>query len=209
MQIQLALDFGSLNENIEIAREVKSQIDIIEIGTPLIYRYGVGAVTAMRQHFPDHIILFDGKIVDAGGEEAEIAFEAGADIVTVLATADDQTILGAVREAKKYNKKVYVDLIGEKNIAARAKEVMQLGIQYIGIHTAHDTQNGNYSFDSEFKALEGIVPSEMLAVAGGINPELASKIAKYRPGVVIVGTAVAKAKDRIGMLQAVRQNLEG
>jgi len=35
--------------------------------------------------------------MDAGEGEARLAFEAGADVVTVMAVAHDETILGAVR----------------------------------------------------------------------------------------------------------------
>jgi 3-hexulose-6-phosphate synthase len=60
------------------------------------------------------------KIADTGSLEAEIAFKAGADLVTVMGAVDDETIKGA-EAAKKYGRKVVVDLLELKT--ERAKEV--------------------------------------------------------------------------------------
>ena len=59
-------------------------VDIVEIGTPLLIAEGLGAVRAVCSAHPGMIVLADTKIMDAGGYEARLAFEAGADIVTVL-----------------------------------------------------------------------------------------------------------------------------
>lgn len=208
MKIQVALDTVSLGEGIKIVSEVEGHIDFIEIGTPMIFRYGLQAVTEMKRAYPHHKIVFDGKIADAGYYEAMMAFEAGADIVTVLAVSDDATILSAVRAAKECDKKVLADLIHVPNIGQRAKELIELEVDYIGIHIGVDTQKENREFDSEFTALEGIVSSEKIAVAGGINPDLALKIKKYNPGVVIVGGFLAKAKNKEQAVLNLKKNLK-
>lgn len=208
MLIQLALDMVPLGEGIQIAAAVADRIDIIEVGTPMIYRYGLLAVTEMKRAFPGHKILFDGKIADAGAEESKMAFDAGADIVTVLATANDATIQAAVGEAQKCGKQVLADLLGTQDIAGRSGELLAMGVDYIGIHIAVDIQSIGQSFDREFIALQGVVPVYKIAVAGGINPDTALKIAKYTPGIVIVGGAVTKAENRLEIVDGIRTNLE-
>lgn len=208
MKIQVALDFVTIEEGIEIIREIEREIDIVEIGTPMIYRYGVIAVSKIKQSFPSLEVLFDGKIVDAGAEEAGMAFETGADYVTVLATSHDATIAGVVEKAGKFGKKVVIDLIGCDDIAERSKKLMELGVDYIAIHIGVDIQNEDRSFDHEFKILEPVVDSKKLAVAGGINPEIAKSIAKYKPGIVIVGNAVNKAKDKKQLILDIRESLK-
>ena len=71
--------------------------------------------------------------MDAGEHEANLAFEAGADIVTVLGVAHDETIHGVVRAARRAGgtKEVMVDLINTPNPAARAKEVAELGVDIV------------------------------------------------------------------------------
>jgi len=95
--LQLALDFVELEEALGLLEKVHSFVDIVEIGTPTIIRYGVEAVRRVKQSFPQKLVLADLKIMDAGEGEARLAFEAGADVVTVMAVAHDETILGAVR----------------------------------------------------------------------------------------------------------------
>lgn len=207
MKIQVALDFVTIEEGINIIKEIENEIDIVEIGTPMIYRYGIKAVLEIKQEFPKLEVLFDGKIVDAGVEESEMAFKAGADYVTVLATSHDATITGVVKKAGELGKKVVIDLIGCEDIAERSKKLIELGVDYIAIHIGVDVQNENRSFDHEFKILTPVVENEKLAVAGGINPEIAGSIAKYKPGIVIVGSAVNKAKDKKQLILDIRESL--
>lgn len=78
-------------------------------------------------------VLADLKIMDAGEHEANLAFAAGADIVTVLGVAHDETIQGVVQAARRFGggKEVMVDLINTNNPAARAKEVAKLGVDIV------------------------------------------------------------------------------
>ncbi len=45
---------------------------------------GIAAVTAIKAAHPDKLVFADLKTADAGELEAELAFEAGADLVTVM-----------------------------------------------------------------------------------------------------------------------------
>jgi 3-hexulose-6-phosphate synthase len=79
-------------------------------------------------------VLADLKIMDAGEHEAELAFSAGADIVTVLGVAHDETIQGVVRAARRAGggtKEVMVDLINTVDPAARAAQVAELGVDIV------------------------------------------------------------------------------
>jgi 3-hexulose-6-phosphate synthase len=82
-QLQLALD-GDLASSLAILAQVHPYVDIVEVGTPLIYREGVHALRHIRAHAPAAMLLADLKIMDAGDEEAGIGFVAGAQIVTVM-----------------------------------------------------------------------------------------------------------------------------
>ncbi|MFX0112903.1 orotidine 5'-phosphate decarboxylase / HUMPS family protein, partial [Bacillus pumilus] len=73
-----------------------------------------------QQAFPNLRVLAGLKIMDGAGYEVQQAYNAGADIVTLLAAAEDMSIQGAVQEAKVRGKKVLVDMIGIQDIAGRA-----------------------------------------------------------------------------------------
>ena len=102
MKLQIALDDVTLEGALELVKKVRDYIDIIEIGTPFVYEYGMQAVRTMKEHFPDKEILADMKIMDAGYYEAEEALKAGADYVTVLGVTDNLTIQGCKEAAEKY-----------------------------------------------------------------------------------------------------------
>ena len=131
MKLQVAMDLLTVEDALELAGKVAEYVDIIELGTPLIKAAGLSAVTAVKAAHPDKIVFADMKTMDAGELEADIAFKAGADLVTVLGAADDSTIAGAVKAAKAHNKGIVVDLIGVADKVTRAKEVRALGAKFV------------------------------------------------------------------------------
>ena len=116
MKLQLALDLVDIPQAIELVKEVEAFIDIVEIGTPVINKEGLKAVSEIKAAFPNLEVLADVKIMDAAAYEVSNAIAAGADIVTILGQAEDSSIKGAVEEAIKQGKKILVDLIAVKDI---------------------------------------------------------------------------------------------
>ena len=95
MKLQVAMDVLTTKDALELAGKAAPHVDIIELGTPLIKAEGLSAITAIKEAHPDKIVFADLKTMDAGELEADIAFSAGADLVTVLGVAGDSTIAGA------------------------------------------------------------------------------------------------------------------
>ena len=106
--------------------------------------------------------------MDAGELEADIAFKAGADLVSVLGSADDSTIAGAVKAAKAHNKGIVVDLIGVADKVTRAKEVRALGAKFVEIHAGLDEQ-AKPGFDLNGLLRAGEEARVPFSVAGGVN----------------------------------------
>lgn len=50
--IQIALDQTNLNAAIEVANNVESYVDVIEVGTILAFAEGMRAVSTLRQNHP-------------------------------------------------------------------------------------------------------------------------------------------------------------
>lgn len=197
MKLQLALDLVSIPEGIALVREVQEYIDIVEIGTPVIIDEGLHAVRAMKAAFPSLKVLADLKVMDAGGYEVMRAAEAGADVVTVLGVAEDATIRGAVREAHDRGREILVDMIGVKDLATRAQQVDDMGVDYICVHTGYDLQaEGRRPFD-DLRTLKQVVRKAKIAVAGGIKLENMTEILAVRPDVVIVGGGITNAENKL------------
>mgnify|MGYP001770224756 FL=1 len=208
MELQLALDLVDIPEAIEIVKEVEEYIDIVEIGTPVVKIWGFEAVKQMKEAFPNLRVLADLKTMDAAAYEVMKASEAGADIVTVLAAAEDLTIKGAVEEAKKQGKQVLVDMIAVKNLEERAKEIDAMGVDYICVHTGYDLQAvGKNSFE-DLKKIKAVVKNAKTAIAGGIKLETLPEAIKAQPDLVIVGGGIAGQKDKKAVAAKMKEMLQ-
>jgi 3-hexulose-6-phosphate synthase/6-phospho-3-hexuloisomerase len=196
--LQIALDEVNLDRALGYAREaVAGGADWVEAGTPLIKACGLDAVRALKKAFPTKIIVADMKTMDTGAFETEIAIKAGADVVGILGAASDGTFREAVKAARKYGAKVYMDLISVKDKVARAKQAETLGVDYVCLHMGVDEQmEGAKPLDVLRKVAAAVnIP---VMVAGGLNTETVGECIKAGASVVIVGGALTKAQDIAG-----------
>ncbi|MGM0884714.1 MAG: 3-hexulose-6-phosphate synthase [Bacillota bacterium] len=195
MKLQLALDLVDIAGAKQVVQEVESFIDIVEIGTPVVINEGLRAVKEIKEAFPNLTVLADLKVMDAAGYEVMKASEAGADIVTILGVAEDESIKGAVAEAKKQGKQILVDMIAVKNLAQRAAELDSFGVDYICVHTGYDLQAvGQNSFE-DLRTIKGVVKNAKTAVAGGIKLSTLPEVVAAKPDLVIVGGGITLQAD--------------
>jgi 3-hexulose-6-phosphate synthase len=194
MKLQVAMDVLTVEAALDLAGKVAEYVDIIELGTPLVKNAGLSAVTAVKTAHPDKTVFADMKTMDAGELEAEIAFAAGADLVSVLGSADDSTIAGAVKAAKAHNKGIVVDLIGVADKVARAQEARALGAKFIEFHAGLDEQaKPGYNLDVLLTAgEEARVP---FSVAGGVNLSTIEAVQRAGAEVAVVGGSIYSADD--------------
>ncbi|MEJ7523214.1 orotidine 5'-phosphate decarboxylase / HUMPS family protein, partial [Staphylococcus saprophyticus] len=61
-------------------------------------------------------------------------------VVTILGVAEDASIKAAVEEAHKNDKQLLVDMIAVQDIKQRAKELDEMGADYIAVHIGYDLQ---------------------------------------------------------------------
>ncbi|MET3656606.1 3-hexulose-6-phosphate synthase [Sporosarcina psychrophila] len=196
MKLQLALDLVNIPEAIELIKEVEEYIDIVEIGTPVINKEGLKAVAEVKAAYPNLEVLADLKIMDAAGYEVGNASAAGADIITILAQAENSSIKGAVEAAKKLGKKILVDMIAVKDIKTRAAELDLMGVDYICVHTGYDLQaEGKDSF-ADLRTIKSIVKNAKTAIAGGIKLETLPEVIKAQPDLIIVGGGITSKDDK-------------
>ncbi len=208
VRLQLALD-GHLDESLAILRAVQAYVDIIEVGTPLIYREGMAAVRQIRRAYPDITLTADCKIMDAGREEALIAFEAGSDVVTVLGVAPDPTIQQAVAAANQLGKQIMVDMMQVADIGQRGQALLQMGCHYLCLHTAHDLQRTKSISSSFGGAVRPEWGSAPLALAGGINLQNVGLVLALEPEIIIVGSAITGAADPAETARALHERIHG
>jgi 3-hexulose-6-phosphate synthase len=203
MQLQFAMDTLTTEAALALAAAAAPYVDILELGTPLIKSEGLSVIAAVKAAHPDKVVFADLKTMDAGELEADIAFGAGADLVTVLGTAGDSTIAGAVKAAQKHGKGVVVDLIGVADKPRRAREVVALGAEFVEMHAGLDEQaEEGFSLDTLLR--DGEAAGVPFSVAGGVNASSVAAVQAAGARTAVAGSAIYSADDVAAAAAAIR-----
>lgn len=207
MKLQLAIDELTLTEALEVLKDIHPYIDIVEVGTPFLIDAGREAVRQIKETYPQLEVLCDAKIMDAGAYEAQLAYDAGADYVTVLGITDDLTIKGCVEQAQKQERQVMVDLICVENFAKRVPIIEAFGVDIIAVHTGADQQQVGRTPLEDLKELKQYAKAVQVAVAGGINAETIGDYVALDPDIVIAGSGILKADDPVAAAKEMKAAL--
>ncbi|MCD8785582.1 3-hexulose-6-phosphate synthase [Staphylococcus gallinarum] len=197
MELQLAIDLLNKEEATKLANKVKDYVDIVEIGTPIVINEGLPAVQHLNDNIEGVKVLADLKIMDAADYEVSQAVKFGADVVTILGVAEDASIKAAVDEAHKHDKQLLVDMIAVQDLEKRAKELDDLGADYIAVHTGYDLQAEGKSPLESLRKVKSVISNSKVAVAGGIKPDTIKDIVSENPDLIIVGGGIANADDPV------------
>jgi 3-hexulose-6-phosphate synthase / 6-phospho-3-hexuloisomerase len=206
--LQVALDFENLSRALGAAKEaVEGGADWIEAGTPLIKSEGLDSVRELKKAFPSHRIVADMKIMDTGAFEVEIAAKSGADVVTILGAADDDTIADGVRGGELYGAEVMVDLLGVPDPVARARRAVELGAGAVCWHVGIDMQMQGRTPFAELAELAktSTIP---IAVAGGLNSESVAEAVRAGAQILIVGGAITKSANMVDATRSIRRAID-
>lgn len=204
----MALDLLELDRSVQIAKEaVAGGADWIEAGTPLIKSEGMDAVRELKRALPKTTIVADMKTVDTGSMEVEMAAKAGADIVAMLATSDNSTVLDALRAARQYGVKIMLDLLTVPDPVTRASELEGLGVDYICVHVGIDQQMTGLNIIDFLKQITNKV-SIPVAAAGGIDAQSGSEAVASGAAIVIVGGSVVRSADVAGSTRMIREAID-
>jgi 3-dehydro-L-gulonate-6-phosphate decarboxylase len=195
--LQCAMDYISIAPAMAMALRVAPEVDIIEIGTPLCKAEGLLAIRAMRALVPDKLILADFKTPDVGGLEAKMAFDAGADMMTVIGGAPLATVQQALDMARKMGKEMLMELTGVRDILARAREWRQMGVERMVYHRGWDEQahNRQWSEDDKVVIRQLIDMGFKVTVTGGITNQSLPFFADLAVAVVISGRGIREVAD--------------
>ncbi len=191
VKLQLAMDTLDGDEALGLAASIAPYADIIEAGTPLIKSVGINIVKKLKSIHPEKIILADLKSSDVGAYEANMAFTAGADIVTTQGITTLATIREVQGEANKWKRRAEVDMTGVKDPVARAKEVKESGISLVLYHRSIDeelTQGALWDERAVNTVREMCNLGLDVAIAGGIHYDILPLLS----GVPLYGIVIGR-----------------
>jgi 3-hexulose-6-phosphate synthase len=192
--VQISLDFTSIAKALDTARlAVRSGVDWLEAGTPLIISEGMNSIRALRAEFPDIPIVADLKAMDGGRIEAQQAATAGATHVVVMERAHTDTIKAMVQAAKVFGIKVMGDNLAAEDRVAAAKRLEDLGCDFVIHHIGHDERRGSGAmgkpYPSPLDQLREVVAAVQVPVqaVGGLSMEEAIRAPDYGARLVVLG----------------------
>ena len=140
--LQIALDAPSL----EGAKKVIEQLPgsdriIIEVGTPLIKRYGTRVINELRQIAKDKFMIADLKTLDVGKVEVDIAYEDTADAVVAAGLAPPETLDATVHEAKRLGIYAVIDMLNVEDVLGKLKSLKDFP-DIVILHRGIDQESG-------------------------------------------------------------------
>ncbi len=191
--LQIALDCIDPDEAVRLAEQVHEYTDILEIGTLLLKKEGIRIVRQIKRRFPEKVLFVDTKTVDIGKCEAQVMFDAGADIISVCGAAPDNTITLVIQESRNQGKQVMLDLLGTADSYRQIKRLTMLKPDYLTVHSGIDERSSENRLFDKVEIISQISPLP-LAIAGGIRLEDIPYLLVFQPAIIIVGAAITTAE---------------
>ncbi|MGR6981555.1 3-keto-L-gulonate-6-phosphate decarboxylase UlaD [Testudinibacter sp. P27/CKL/0425] len=207
--LQIALDSLNLETALTTAENVAGYVDIIEVGTILAFAEGMSAVSALRKAHPKHILVCDMKTTDGGAILAKMAFEAGADWITVSAAAHIATIGACKKVADEFGREIQIELYGNWTLDD-AKKWVDLGITQAIYHRSRDAELAGVGWteDDLVKMQQLSNLGLQLSITGGIVPEDMHLFAPIKNAkAFIAGRALVGEKGK-ATAEAIRAEIE-
>lgn len=214
--VQISLDLTDVPEALDTAEmALRAGVDWLEVGTPLILAEGMEGVRRLRERHPDTPIVADLKTMDGGWLEAEIMAKAGATHVVVMGRAHRETIEQVVQAGEDFGVEVMGDNLAMPDPVEGAKELADLGCDYVIHHIGYDYRNVRAErgepVPSPLDQLGEIVDAVDVPVqaVGGLSIEQAIQTPEYGAPLVVIGAPLAIKEDRFetasGMEDVLRQ----
>jgi len=200
--VQISLDFLSIDEAISNGEmAIRAGVDWLEAGTPLIIAEGMHGVRTLRKRFPDVPIVADLKCMDGGYIETELVAKAGATHVVVMARAHPETLRCAVKAGRNCNVKVMGDTLGCPDMIQAARQMQDLGCDYVIHHIGYDERRGiaarGERMPSPLDQLREVVAAVSVPVqaVGGLSVEQAISAPEYGAPLVVLGAPLINHPD--------------
>ncbi len=220
MKLQLTLDSPSVEDCLDLVLATRDYVDIVEVGYPLLVEEGLSLVHHVKHAFPKKTVLADVKIFHSGGYVARKCFERGADVVTVLGLASDETFRAVLDVAHEHGGSVVGDLAGTESPVARALELEVLGVGEVVVPSGLGVDGNELSEvadlgeqptdDMPLRRLLDLneqLSTTRTAVVGHIGLDNIDDVVAARPSTILVGRAIVAAQDPCAAAAALKAHM--
>jgi len=203
--LQVALDLDNMQDMERIIDSLPDRERIlIEAGTPLVKKFGVGIVSKIRELKKDAFIIADLKTLDVGRIEVKMAADETADAVAISGLGTQESIEKAIHEAQKQGIYSILDMMNVENFTEKLENLnfkpdivllhRNVDLETLkaerGEEQADMTEWGNINQIKEIIGKNGRV-----AVAGGIVPKKMDQALDSGADVIVVGRYIIGSRD--------------
>ncbi len=195
--LQIALDSPDLDGVKKIISQLpKSDRLLLEVGTPLLKKYGVKVIREIRDVAKDVFIIADLKTLDVGQVEVDIAFNETADAVVASGLATKATLDKFIYEAKRLSIYSAIDMMNVDDPLSILKSLEE-SPDVVILHRGIDAEKEGKTRWQIMEDIRKEMPENkmLFAVAGGIKMESAKEALEKGADILIVGRYITQSKD--------------
>lgn len=156
---QVAIDVDDIDQAKDIAHTISQcGSEWIEVGTPLLFKYGYSAISILRDAIPDNIKLVADYKYGFAYHFIKQVSENGASFITVNDGYDDDLVARNLESAYRHNIDIIFSLleINPQNLIERATRLQQLGAQYLMVRRFRYYRGIKYNCIRDLRSKVGI-----------------------------------------------------
>lgn len=195
MKLVISYNFPNLEKALELAQMTAPYADIIGLGSALILKEGVNAVTAFKKAFPSHELFIEAKIIEKAEECVNMFASAGATYLSLLAGAHTSVIKKAVNSARNCGLKLALDLVDAPSMGQSALDAKMLGVNCIIAHRGQSQEEVTYLENNWLSIAENT--NLPLFISGKIDENSLQQVIDLKPFGIIIGSAIIKADNPV------------
>lgn len=207
--LQVALDTIDLKLALRIAKYVNDNSSgILEVGDPLIKKYGMGVINQIKSIAPKTPIVAEFASSDWIDDEIELAAKSGADFVQVIGLATEARIRRAVRTARKFKVGFTFAVLMHEDINAIGLIAEQNGADMLAVIRNIDTARLSSDSTDLFSLLDDKFSLPTL-ISGGFTSTNLKYALKYEWNIVIVGSHLIYSNNPMEEIDSINALLKG
>jgi len=154
------------------------------LGSPLINKYGLEKLKALKKEFSSLRFIFDSQIIDHAKINTQICIEAGAQGITVVASAPKQVMHNAALTAREYGREVYVNLADVFSLGEISLEAEQLNLSGLIIRKPDDPEL-HYSFIEKWETLKNNTKLPIFVLSSASPKEIKDLLSLKPDGIIV------------------------
>ena len=204
--LQVALDLDSKEAMARILEDIPDKERVlIEAGTPLVKKFGVGVVEDIRALSKSAFIIADLKTLDVGRVEIKMAADATADAVAISGLGTIESIKKAIHETQKQGIYSILDMMNVDNFEEKLSQLpddlkpdIVLLHRNVDLETYKAEKGEDTSEMTEWgniKNIKEILGKGLVAVAGGITPDNVEEAISKGADIIIAGRYIIGSRD--------------